>query len=400
MRSRTSSRWRSPAQTLPSVRIEMVLRGVCERTGWAIGQAWVLSPDGRTLVCSPAWHAATAGLASFRRVTEALSFVPGIGLPGKAWESARAVWIRDVRSDPGFERGLFAQAVGLAGGVAVPVMAEEEVVAVIEFFVFEQREEDERLVALVSAVAAQVGHPDRAQARRGGAAPEREALSRGRGLGRGCDRVGGRAGQRRVCERGRRADLRPAGRRRGRWPSGAAAGQAGADGSRTAAAAVVSTTGRGPDGEEIPLEAAFSRWSEGEDRFTTAVLRDVTDRRRADAIVQEAEERFRGAFEHAPIGMALVSIEHDRAGCFLRVNRALCELIGQVRGGAGGARAGGDRRSRRGVRLGRAVRAVDAGRRGARVRGRAAPGARRRGAADVAGVRVARARRARSARCT
>ena len=67
-------------------------------------------------------------------MTEALSFVPGIGLPGKAWESARAVWIRDVRSDPGFERGLFAQAVGLAGGVAVPVMAEEEVVAVIEFF--------------------------------------------------------------------------------------------------------------------------------------------------------------------------------------------------------------------------------------------------------------------------
>ena len=58
------------------------------------------------------------------------------------------------------------------------------------------------------------------------------------------------------------------------------------------------------------------------------MLRDVTDRRRAEAIVQEAEERFRGAFEHAPIGMALVSIEQDRAGCFLRVNRALCELIG------------------------------------------------------------------------
>ena len=100
-------------------------------------------------------------------------------------------------------------------------------------------------------------------------------------------------------------------------------------GSTDGGRAVVSTTGRGPDGEEIPLEAAFSRWSEGEDRFTTAVLRDVTDRRRADAIVQEAEERFRGAFEHAPIGMALVSIEHDRAGCFLRVNRALCELIGR-----------------------------------------------------------------------
>lgn len=40
--------------------------------------------------------------------------------------------------------------------------------------------------------------------------------------------------------------------------------------------------------------------------------------------LREAEERFRLAFEHAPIGIALVSPE----GAFLRVNRALCELTG------------------------------------------------------------------------
>jgi PAS domain S-box-containing protein len=39
---------------------------------------------------------------------------------------------------------------------------------------------------------------------------------------------------------------------------------------------------------------------------------------------QEAEERFRLAFEHAPIGIALVSPE----GGFMRVNEALCELTG------------------------------------------------------------------------
>ena len=255
--------------------LELVLRGVCERTGWAIGQAWVLSPDGRTLVCSPAWHAATAGLSSFRRVTEALSFVPGIGLPGKAWESARAVWIRDVRSDPGFERGLFAQAVGLAGGVAVPVMAEEEVVAVIEFFVFEQREEDERLVALVSAVAAQVGtligrkHAEEElrlseKHFRAVAASAADAIVS-------------------VDEQDNVAYVNAAAERIFGRPAGDVVGgpleqlldkpaPQLEDGERT----VVSTTGRGPDGEEIPLEAAFSRWSEGEDRFTTAVLRDVT----------------------------------------------------------------------------------------------------------------------------
>src|SRR3954451_8046796 len=40
--------------------------------------------------------------------------------------------------------------------------------------------------------------------------------------------------------------------------------------------------------------------------------------------LREAEERFRLAFEHAPIGIALVSPE----GNFTRVNHALCELLG------------------------------------------------------------------------
>jgi PAS domain S-box-containing protein len=57
--------------------------------------------------------------------------------------------------------------------------------------------------------------------------------------------------------------------------------------------------------------------------------RDFADeRRRAEEAAQEAEERFRSAFEQAPIGIGLVSIEADRAGCFLRVNRALCDITG------------------------------------------------------------------------
>ena len=40
--------------------------------------------------------------------------------------------------------------------------------------------------------------------------------------------------------------------------------------------------------------------------------------------LRESEERFRSAFNYAPIGIALVSIE----GIWLKVNRALCEILG------------------------------------------------------------------------
>ncbi len=61
------------------------------------------------------------------------------------------------------------------------------------------------------------------------------------------------------------------------------------------------------------------------DGGTCGVLTDVTDRRREATRVAEAEARFRGAFDHAAAGMAIVATD----GRTLRVNRALSELLGR-----------------------------------------------------------------------
>lgn len=43
---------------------------------------------------------------------------------------------------------------------------------------------------------------------------------------------------------------------------------------------------------------------------------------------RESEERFRGAFEGAPIGMLLFRFAHGRAGEVIQVNQAMCEITG------------------------------------------------------------------------
>ncbi|MEW6160656.1 MAG: PAS domain S-box protein, partial [Verrucomicrobiota bacterium] len=56
--------------------------------------------------------------------------------------------------------------------------------------------------------------------------------------------------------------------------------------------------------------------------FGTA--QDITKQREAEAALRLSEEQFRSAFDHAAIGMALVSLE----GRWLRVNASLCRILG------------------------------------------------------------------------
>ncbi|MBF0101916.1 MAG: transporter substrate-binding domain-containing protein [Desulfobacterales bacterium] len=53
-------------------------------------------------------------------------------------------------------------------------------------------------------------------------------------------------------------------------------------------------------------------------------LAEITDRIKTQNALRESEERFREAFEHSAIGMALVSTE----GKWLKVNASLCSMIG------------------------------------------------------------------------
>jgi diguanylate cyclase (GGDEF)-like protein/PAS domain S-box-containing protein len=145
----------SEAEDLHSA-LEVVLRKVCESTGWLLGQGWMQGETDR-LECVPAAHMHTSGLDAFRKASLEMTFAPGAGLPGKAWSSGKPVWISDVTGEGNFPRSGVAKKVGLQAGLAVPVTSGGQVIAVLEFFVREPRDEDERLVNVVSSVAAQLG---------------------------------------------------------------------------------------------------------------------------------------------------------------------------------------------------------------------------------------------------
>jgi diguanylate cyclase (GGDEF)-like protein/PAS domain S-box-containing protein len=74
----------------------------------------------------------------------------------------------------------------------------------------------------------------------------------------------------------------------------------------------------------VALTSTLTRDDDGGPQHFVAQIEDVTERVRAQRALEEAEERFRNAFDNAPIGMALVDLE----GHWLRVNPMLCEISG------------------------------------------------------------------------
>lgn len=56
---------------------------------------------------------------------------------------------------------------------------------------------------------------------------------------------------------------------------------------------------------------------------TLCVSKDISKNKKYETDIIESEARFRGAFEFAPIGMALVSTK----GRFIRVNKSLCSML-------------------------------------------------------------------------
>jgi len=90
---------------------------------------------------------------------------------------------------------------------------------------------------------------------------------------------------------------------------------------------------RRPDGAVRWVRARGFQVRDATDQLIrlTGIVTDITEQKRIgevlrqeQATLRESEERFSGAFEHAPIGVALVSPD----GRWLRVNRALCEMVG------------------------------------------------------------------------
>jgi len=132
---------------------------VCEISGWSVGHAWLLGPEGDGFYSSGVWHVDDPQrYERFVRLTKRLHMKKGHGLPGIVAMEKQPWWIADIADESCFTRSLPEEPPGVRSALGVPVLVDGEVAAVLEFFSATRREIDRPLVDVMQSVGAQLGH--------------------------------------------------------------------------------------------------------------------------------------------------------------------------------------------------------------------------------------------------
>ncbi len=134
-----------------------ILQAVCESLVWDFGTLWGLDREAGVLRCRESWHRQSVGVTEFEAISRARTFQPGIGLPGQVWASRKPVYIADVVHDANFPRAPFAARAGLHAAFGFPILFSGEVLGVMEFFSHEMKQADADLLNLMATIGSQIG---------------------------------------------------------------------------------------------------------------------------------------------------------------------------------------------------------------------------------------------------
>jgi PAS domain S-box-containing protein len=144
------------ARTIPEA-LQTALDEICGYTMWPVGHVYLRDASG-DLVAAGTWHLADPErYRHFREISEQRRFAPGVGLIGRVAASGEAEWLPEVTADPEFTRTAAAAEAGLHAALAFPLRVGREVAGVLEFYADRVVPPDPSLLQVMQQVGTQLG---------------------------------------------------------------------------------------------------------------------------------------------------------------------------------------------------------------------------------------------------
>ena len=289
-----------------------MLESIGDTLAWDFGAIWEVSAEGDALAPVADWCAPGFDGEAIVEATRTARMAPGVGLPGRVWRSGEPAWIVDPKEDPNFPRAAAAAAAGLRSAFAFPLSSPRGVLGVLELFTRERREPDDELLATMASLGSQIGQfVVRQRAERA----VRESDERMRAiLDAALDCVIT------IDDRGRILEFNPAAERTFGYPAGEAIGADMAElivppslrprhrsgfaryletGEDRILGRRIEITGMRADGSEFPVELTITRIDLPGSPIFSGHLRDITERKQAEADLRASRARIVEAGDQA-----------------------------------------------------------------------------------------------------
>ncbi|MEK6335913.1 MAG: GAF domain-containing protein [Acidobacteriota bacterium] len=135
----------------------LLLQSISEGLGWDLGQMWVVDRDGEVMRWLAAWRLSSPAAEEFENASRSRTFLRGVGLPGRVWESRTSDWISDISTEPNLPRGVLAVRAGFRSAFASPILLHNQVSGVMEFFSRDSQPPDQTLLDMMSGIGNQIG---------------------------------------------------------------------------------------------------------------------------------------------------------------------------------------------------------------------------------------------------
>jgi PAS domain S-box-containing protein len=118
---------------------------------------FVVNSEENHLRCLETWHRPELNTPEFETMTRRIAFPPGVGLPGRVWQSGCPEVCAQTNPGSPFPREAVAAREGLHGGLAFPTKSGGVTTGVVEFLYRRPVKADADLFAMTEALGSQIG---------------------------------------------------------------------------------------------------------------------------------------------------------------------------------------------------------------------------------------------------
>jgi diguanylate cyclase (GGDEF)-like protein/PAS domain S-box-containing protein len=140
--------------------LKAAIRAVCETGVWDCGRYFRVDEKAGVLRFADAWSVPDPAVERFIEKSRELTYRPGVGLSGQAWQSGQPLWSTDISKDSRSSSASGASAsreMGVHGTFVFPVVSGGKTIGVLSFAGRKAREPEEGLLQAVHMIGSHIG---------------------------------------------------------------------------------------------------------------------------------------------------------------------------------------------------------------------------------------------------